>query len=357
MLPYLHAVRYSACVIAFTSARMHAPSRVNALHSWRGLFALVVACGGSDGAQRADGSAPSAEDGSASFPMDDGSLPRSGESAFLNDYAAAVCALYEPCCEAGGLGYVASGCTAWYREIVGAFFRLRGEYHAERAGGCLAALDEVRRAEPERCREVPSFAEATLRSRCSEAYVTPEREGKALGEACRLAGECAGSGEGTVLCYGGRCILERRGEEDDGPCIMRRSDEEPLTEIYRCDAPGGLYCHPSENKCTARVSVGELCPAPDACIDGAVCSRGRCAQLPGLDEPCLDAVPGSGGFCRAGSACDVSTLICGAPLAEGETCRESGQCASRSCGCAPPSCLRNICAKADFTQHLSCTGD
>lgn len=333
------------------------PSRIDAVRTWGGLLALVVACGGGRGAGPADGSIPPTEDGSVSPHVEDGSLPPSEESAFLNNYAAAVCEIYEPCCKAEGLGYSASGCVAWYREIVGAYFRLRGAYDAQRASGCLTALDDVRKAEPERCREVPSFAEATLRSRCSEAYVTPEREGKALGEECRMARECAGSGEGSVVCYGRRCMLERRGEEGDGPCLMRRGDEEPLTEIYRCDSAGGLYCHPSENECTARASTGEPCPAPDACLEGAICNGGLCMELPGPGEPCMNAIPGAGGFCQPGSACDVPTLTCGAPLAEGETCRESGQCASRSCGCLPPSCLRNVCAKADFMQHLSCTGD
>src|SRR5215510_11884654 len=73
----------------------------------------------------------------------------SDSDAFLMEYAAAVCAMYEPCCKSEGLGYDASGCTTWFRKVTAAYFR--GNYSSDDAASCLSMLTEARAAGANRC--------------------------------------------------------------------------------------------------------------------------------------------------------------------------------------------------------------
>ena len=85
------------------------------------------------------------------------------------------------------------------------------------------------------------------------------REGAALGEVCDLAGDCASSEEGPVLCYGGRCLLQLEGEPGDGPCYIQGSENRPLV-AYTCPAKNGVYCHRGTKTCEAQVGADEPCP-------------------------------------------------------------------------------------------------
>jgi hypothetical protein len=328
--------------------RAHMPHRVPAPFYIVVLNALltasfIAACSGDDAPTdkpRADGG--SQTDSSTPSP------PVSDSAKFLSDYASSVCGMYEPCCESEGLGYERGGCTEWFRKVTAAYFR--GEYNPDAAGSCLEHLADVRQADPQRCGNVLDFNEATLRTECQRAFAA-ERDGKTLGEKCLLASDCATAPGGDVICNGGRCFLERHGSAGDGPCYIGGNSgiEGTPTEAVRCEAKDGLYCHRSNNVCTPQVDDGEFCPFPGACKDTAICTGGTCVALPAEGESCLNAIPGAGGFCRAGSSCDVATLKCGAALEEGAACREPAQCASLSC-------MGGKCTKAEFTRALNCTG-
>lgn len=315
---------------------------------------LSASCGDDSRSARDGGGAMDAAD-EDSGALDSGSTRDSGQTVvsdgatFLMRYAESVCAMYAPCCEAETQGYDAAGCIDWFRGVTTAYFR--GEYRAEAGNTCLSELATARDTDPNRCASVHDFDQATLRETCSLAFASPLNVGAALGEDCLLSDDCAGTIEdGTVICYGGACLLEQRGMVGSGPCFFGAGDgiEGERTRRARCDAGDGLYCDRSTNTCAPLVDDGGLCPRSDACKSSALCTGGRCVTLPGLGEGCLNAVPGAGGYCRPGSACVVETLTCGTPLEEGAACREASQCASGSCNgtCRPPS----------FTRALNCTG-
>lgn len=263
---------------------------------------------------------------------------------FLKEYAAAVCEMYEPCCQAEQLGFDASGCTEWFASVTGAYFS--GDYRAEQGAACLSALEQARADDPDRCRAIGVFDEATLHEECSEAFGTPPRTGARLGESCLLAADCATSDEGPVICSSGLCLLQLRGEDGDGPCA---TPDRPPTVAVRCEARDDLYCQRGENVCRPRVGDGESCPYPGACDDSSLCVGGVCRRLPEMGEPCLNAVSGAGGFCAPRSVCDRDTLTCGPGLENGTTCQESNDCASGIC-------VVGTCESSDFERSLNCTG-
>jgi hypothetical protein len=234
----------------------------------------------------------------------------------LNDYAASVCAMYEPCCEAEGLGYDSAGCTDWFRRVTAAYFS--GEFRPERGAECLDALADAAAEDPDRCFNVSLFDDATLRDRCREAFGTPARSGSALGGECLLAADCASADEeGTVICYGGNCLLQTRGAEGDGPCDLLGADELPEQQIV-CDPKDGLYCDRAENACAPHVEDGEYCPFPNACKPTSVCQGGTCVPAP--------------------EKLDV-----------GAACTDPAQCTSGVC-------TDGSCAASDFPSNLNCTG-
>jgi len=234
----------------------------------------------------------------------------------LNEYAESVCAMYEPCCGAEGLGFDAEGCRDWFSGVTAAYFM--GEFRPERGAECLAALAEATAEDPDRCFNVSLFDDATLRERCREAFGAPERSGSPLGGECLLAADCASTDEeGTVICYGGNCLLELRGEEGDGPCNLLGVDGLP-TEIVSCDPKQGLYCNRTDDVCAPHVEDGEYCPFPNACKPTSFCR---------------------GGTCLAGDS----------GLEVGAACGDPAQCASEVC-------TDGVCAASDFPANLNCTG-
>lgn len=274
-----------------------------------------------------------------------GASPASSDAErFLEEYAAAVCEMYEPCCQAEQLGFDPAGCTEWFASVTRAYFT--GDYRPERGAACLNALEQARAEDADRCRTVALFDEATLREECREAFGTPPRTGAGLGESCLLAGDCASSDEGSVICSSGLCLLQLRGEDGDGPCA---TPDRPPTVVVRCEAEDGLYCHRGENVCRPRVGGGDRCPYPGACDDSSMCVGGVCERLPGMGEECLNAVAGAGGFCAPRTVCDRVTLTCGPGLENGASCQESNECASGIC-------VDDTCESSDFEQNLNCTG-
>jgi hypothetical protein len=251
--------------------------------------------------------------------------------------------MYEPCCNDEGLGFDLAGCTSWFSRVTDAYWN--GDFQTDEATACLDALAEARAADPDRCRTVSIFDAATLREECARAFTPGSRDGAPLGGECLLAADCASAEGGAVICYGGNCLLEKKGAEGDGPCSLIGTDGVP-TEIFVCE--GDTYCDREQDMCVPKVSGGERCPYPTACLDTAMCSGGVCYDLPAEGEECLNGVPGAGGYCEAGSVCDRTTLVCGPGRAEGEACQD-GECESGVC-------LDGICAKSDFTDNLNCTG-
>jgi hypothetical protein len=272
-------------------------------------------------------------------------MPTTPGGQFLQDYAAAVCAMYEPCCNADGLGFDLAGCTSWYSRVTSAY--ANGDYDPEVGEACLTALADARAADADRCSNVALFDEATFWETCRQAFKVV-RDGVGLGEVCMLAGDCASSPDGPVICYGGRCLLQLKGADGDGPCYIQGSENRPL-QAYTCDAADGVYCHRGNNQCTRHAADGEPCPYPGACSPTmGMCTGGICRAFPAEGETCLNGVQGAGGFCKPGAVCDRTTVTCGPGLPEGAACTE-GQCDSGVC-------VDSVCKKSDYEQNLNCTG-
>jgi hypothetical protein len=312
-----------------------------------GALGLALAACGSDGNAPPGMTFTNADAGAAGS----GSVvPLSAGEQFLREYASAVCEMYEPCCNAGGLGFERGGCSDWFARVTAAY--LPDGFDAEAGEACLEALNAARAADANRCSTVGSFDDATLRAQCTSAFKAAARAGSPLGGSCLLAGDCAASGDedGSIICYGRRCVLEKRGLAGDGPCYAG-GDVELEDEMYTCDASDGVFCHRGDNVCTPHVAPGEYCPWPNACGDDALCVGGACTALPARGERCLNGIPGAGGSCRSGDVCDTTTIICGPGLENGAACAagESGKCASKLC-------VDGVCAASDFQQNLNCTG-
>jgi len=274
-----------------------------------------------------------------------GGAPATAREQFLADYAASVCAMYEPCCNADGLGFDLMGCTSWYSRVAGAY--LKGDYLSDEGEECLGALAQARAADVDRCSTVPSFDAATFWDLCSGAVGSAARDGARLGEECLLAADCASSPEGPVICYGDRCMVQLAGTEGDGPCFITGGDR-PTTS-YTCDAASGLYCDRETNTCAPHAAPGERCPTSSACDPAsAMCSGGLCYALPGEGEACLNGIQGAGGYCRPGTVCDRTTVVCGPGLPEGSACNGS-ECASGICDAG-------TCRRSDYMKSLNCTG-
>jgi hypothetical protein len=274
-----------------------------------------------------------------------GAAPATPGERFLTDYAEAVCSMYQPCCDADGLGYDRAGCVSWYSRVADAY--LGGDYDPEKGEACLQKLADAVAADPERCSNVALFDEATFWDECGDA-LRNVREGVGLGEVCDLAGDCASSEEGPVICYGGRCLLELEGADGDGPCFIQGSENRPL-RAYTCDAADGVYCDRSANACKAHVATGEYCPFSNACDpETAMCVGGTCVALGQDGEDCVNGIPGAGGYCAPGFVCDRVTLICGPGTAGGEACVD-GQCETGVC-------RNGTCQVSDYHKNLNCTG-
>lgn len=288
------------------------------------VVALLSACGGDDSGNEARetsgrAGASGGTAGGAGTTSTGGSGARSAGSegdAFLSQYAESVCAMYEPCCDAEGLGFDAGGCSEWFSRVTAAYFM--GEFRPERGAECLAALAEVSAADPDRCFNVGLFDDATLRDRCRTAFGTPAQSGSPLGGECLLAADCASSDEeGTVICYGGNCLLQRPGAEGDGPCDLLGADELPKEQVV-CNPKEGLYCDQVDNVCAPHVEDGEYCSSQNACKPTSFCRGGTCL--------------------RGDSGLDV-----------GVACGDPAQCASEVC-------TDGVCAASDFPANLNCTG-
>ena len=312
---------------------------------------IPVACGGgNEGAAPDEGSAGTSAGvgGSGGSAGNENVGAMSEGEQFLSDYAGQVCAMYQPCCDAEGMGFDAGGCADWFSRVTAAY--MPDEFRAAEGAECLRALADARAADPDRCNSVGVFDEATMRSECQKAFVPPPRAGAPLGGSCDLSGDCARSGEepGNVTCYGSMCIVERRGTSGDGPCFAGAGA--PLQqEMFTCSAEEGLYCDRADNACLPRVGDGERCPFNNACDATSMCVGGFCRRLPEEGEPCLNGIQGAGGYCRNGAACNASTLICGSAPALGEACSETRNCGSGVC-------MDGTCVSSDWQRNLNCTG-
>jgi hypothetical protein len=317
-----------------------------------GLLLVFTACGGSDGSS--DGAGATA--GSAGSAAGSGTGATSGtagssggattpDSQFLTDYAAAVCALYEPCCIAETQGFDRAGCTSWFSRVTDAYWD--GDYQADTAAACLEALAAAHADDPDRCHNVALFDEATFYAECAQAFTPSAREGAAPGEVCMGPGNCARAAGENAVCYGNRCVREQRGVEGDGPCTLVGVEPRP-TEAYKCEPADGLYCNRESNTCAPFAGDEERCPFPDACGPDALCSGGFCHRLPKEAEECLNAVQGAGGFCAVGFVCDASSLLCRPGPTLGQECGDEG--------CSEGVCLDGTCTRSDFLENLNCTG-
>src|SRR5688500_8675565 len=76
----------------------------------------LAACGGDDGpgSDVADGAGGEDGNGTGGSAGSGNASGSSDAERFLQEYAASVCAMYEPCCGDAELGFSASGCRDWF---------------------------------------------------------------------------------------------------------------------------------------------------------------------------------------------------------------------------------------------------
>lgn len=169
-------------------------------------------------------------------------------------------------------------------------------------------------------------------------------QGRAVGEACAAAGQCASgrcsADEQAGGC--GVCIEARRLGEScggalqgcglsafcaKGTCVSnKKSAGEPCEpapkggDTGECDDE--LYCSGDWQKggvCAARIALGGACDYRTLCEAGAICIHDLCrpeaSLYAGQGESCAD------GYCQDGLLCDPEALVCKpGSLKEGALC-------------------------------------
>lgn len=193
-------------------------------------------------------------------------------------------------------------------------------YNQDKAEQCLAAFDTST------CPNLEQIGTITETGVCSEIY-TPQQ---AEGDACVADDECVTGFcdfSATNECYG-NCALEPapvgEGEScSNAPCA------DGLVCVTKSDFSG--------EECVQRggQQVGENCSfGSGACADGLVCGLGSCTEIPTLKadgESCnLDDELCTPGFVCANleqTADGGLSGTCSAPIAQGESCGQTFQCA------------------------------
>jgi hypothetical protein len=285
-----------------------------------------------------------------------GEAPHPGETAsreaFLAAYSGVVCAMYAPCCEATSTGFDQAGCEHWVTGVQGAFWQ--GDFHADVADTCLAQLRGAL-ADPQRCATV-SYDDATFETICADAFTTPSRGGAPPGAACDQDADCDPPPKGAVECALGVCRATVPTKEvGASPCGPSPVVPSPPGIVYACDSQAGLWCDRGAAEgagvCAAKVGDGAFCPFANACDETSLCVGGVCHALPTAGEACLNGVPGAGGFCAAGHACNPSTLVCEANPTGGD---DTGRACNTDADCLSQRCEGKKCLAYDFTKQINC---
>jgi len=305
-----------------------------------GILSVATSCGSGDaaaGPSGAGGSAPKvmmadAGPGTAVAPL---RIPNVGEeiSFEARGFMGAYCALFEPCCTAGGL---VSHCAG--RVGAGA---LSGSYDPSAGEACLAAVRQ-RQTSPEFCAglERPTGVEldtswAAL-PECVPVFVpaglTPP------GGTCASDAECAAGANGAAFCFtSGTCVQTSRTAGDRCFGDFQRDrlsralavyDGAP-PNVFLCDNDRQLHCDSTIRTCVAvqARAVGASCSSDLDCDAASYCSftSSTCAARLPLGATCMTSAECQG-------VCDLTTQRCANALPSGATCSgDVGLCGTGTC--------------------------
>jgi hypothetical protein len=195
-------------------------------------------------------------------------------------------------------------------------------YDAKDAADCRNALDD------DLCAAAAAVFSLSLQGVLASCPQPPQGT-RALGQSCYDTLDC----QGDAFCD--------RSNTCPGVC------SEALPEGAECagddrECAGDLKC--VVTTCTTPIATGQSCPASGWCEEGSVCREAydgtfelTCHALGDVGTPC-----GGNNHCLPGLVCPVldtgSSATCSTPIAEGNSCRFSSQCA------AGLACVADVCA-------------
>lgn len=321
------------------------------------LLVLVVwmsACGGGHSGNTGDG--PSIEE-----------LPQVAHDA--------TCSFDVRC----GLFASATDCDAYYRVVddpspAAAVEAGKTTYDASAAKACYDAIangdcdstTQSAREFPEACDHIftgtAQMGDAcTSNFECASANCANRTEGDCPAGTCGPAEVIAKAGESCAIH---QCVPGTFCNADE-VCSELEAQNAPCDFDSDCDY--GLGCIGATTKnCLPVPHLGEACPDGECAEVNAVCNaQGTCVAvgLPGdacsFDVDCTNfgscntATSQCQGYptlgqmclstCTGESFCDMTTMMCVAPLGNGATCSNSGQCASQFCNSVDQCADREVC--------------
>lgn len=270
------------------------------------LATTFAACGGSTGD----------DTGATSTAV----IPR---ERFAARFADAICENIGGCCQSSGFQYDAAKCKLAASEALPPS-TADTDYDPSAAAACIEAVTNAARA----CRKVWD-AEALS---CNRAY----RGRVATGGACIHTAECAQPAHGGAWCEEGVCKADTAaqfGERCSATCTeLGTSGGECSSTEASDDVPNGATCWKndglvcSKGVCAEVQRVGQPC-TNDECADGAYCKQGTCAALVPIGQPCSDDE------CARGAACIDG--VCTQFDCVGDTCSGSSIVTPSLCGGTP----------------------
>jgi hypothetical protein len=255
-----------------------------------------------------------------------------GSKSDAEKFADSYCAEIAKCCAQAGLSGDGNVCHLLLSQ---------GTYNASAGDACLAEVKS-------------QVAAGTFCSNqdasptCNAVFTSTPRTGnKKPGEACEVAGDCAPSNDGKVVCashyidgtWVNKCQVQMRGKAGDGPClgtqdgdVFSSSGAGNETDVpasgYICDTADGLRCS-SSGTCTALLAVGQACYYSSDCVRSAYCdSTDHCSSRVSAGAACK----GQDDECVAGYYCpDTSPRACTSQLSLGAACTSDAMCSSGNC--------------------------
>lgn len=270
-----------------------------------------------------------------------------GSASDSQNFIAALCQEYMPCCSKAGRPSDGSQCRAFLGAFAG------GSYDAAAGDKCLA---EVRAASKQ-----PTFCDDGFSTpSCDEVFGPSNTGTKKPGETCEQDDECAPSTEGKVRCASlylssgatiRKCQVTLVGKAGDSPCVGNVKGSTTwwvssydATDVpprgYTCNEKDGIRCDSKSLTCTPIPKIGEACEpySSDACVAGAYCDRTTklCTARKAVGDACETF---SSEQCVEDAYCDSTTNKCTAALEDGAACTKSEQCKSSSC-------VNSKCAKS-----------
>jgi hypothetical protein len=149
------------------------------------------------------------------------------------------------------------------------------------------------------------------------------------GVACARASDCCALDCNAGVCGGVECLEEGTACAANADCCSNLCD---ATQDHKCVIDPVAVCRPSGESCNSG-GKGSCCGACDDTLQR--CDEGTSACR-ALGVACAQALDCCSGACTKNAG---GVPICAGPLlTDGARCQASFECASGSCGNAPPSC-------------------